>query len=322
MCIHTYTHTHYGQGTWTLLHSRNKLSQQPWWRLQICRAGSQVWVHGTFSGCGTGHDRGLCQAPTAPSPALQEGREQLQTSGKLSSEALGAPWRQQLPGHPSRCSCARPDPETASLADKLQISLHHTAVLSAAENFSLFLMWVFFQTCAAVARMLTWPQCCGACVSTAGSWDGAGDQKAMSQGFALSLLHATGASLSTGQGKCSAAVMKQSLKNGFVPQWNYDSLDLLCRHPGSPPSRWIKWCWKAKSTKHQRKRSCSHGTRFALWPQKCCIRASLWRARQWCAAASLAAPQRGRPPQPNRASSSLRYETNMSQNDCEKSLST
>lgn len=89
-------------------------------RLQLCRACSQAWAHGSSSGGCSGHERWLHLAPTVPSPALQESREQLQTSGKLSSKA---------PGAPGQHSCAWPDPEIASPAHKLRISLHHTAVL-------------------------------------------------------------------------------------------------------------------------------------------------------------------------------------------------
>lgn len=116
-------------------------------RLQLCRAGSQVWAHGSSSGCCSGHDRGLSRAPTASSPPLQESREHLQTSGKLSSKVLGAPWSKQLPSHPSRCSCAGPDSEIASPADKMQISLHHTAILLQQRISVYFLCGCFFHFC-------------------------------------------------------------------------------------------------------------------------------------------------------------------------------
>lgn len=273
-------------------------------RLQLCRASSQAWAHGSSSGSCSGHERWLHQAPTVPSPALQESREQLQTSGKLSSKALGAPRGQQLSGHPSQHSCAWPDPEIASLAHKLRISLHHTAVLLQ-QITSVHFSCGCFSTSAAAARTLTWLQCCGVYVHMAGSQDGAGD--CAKPGFRPLVSPKRWGQPLHGAGEMLGCCYKTASENGFVLQWNYDSLDLLCRHPGSLPGWWIKWCWTAKSTKHQREWSRSHGTHFALWPQKCCIRASLWRVRQRGAVGSPAAPQWGQMAQPNRALSSLQY---------------
>lgn len=61
-----------------------------------------------------------------------------------------------------------------------------------------------FSACSAAARTLTWLQCCGVRAQP-----GDGDQKMLSQGFTSLLLCTTGASLSTGQWKRSAAVTKQ-----------------------------------------------------------------------------------------------------------------
>lgn len=140
----------------------------------------------------------------------------------------------------------------------------------------------FFPTCAATSRVLVpvWAQL--------GAEMGLGSRNCWARVSPPLCRVLLGPSLSTGQGNAWMLLWNTS-EDGFVPQADHDSLDLLWRHPGSVPSWWIRGGWAAKSTKHQRKWSCSHGTHFALWPQKRFTRASLWRARQWGVEGSPAA---------------------------------
>lgn len=151
--------------------------------------------------------RGGCTQLPQPSP-LPCNRGQLQTSRKLSSKALGAPWSLQIPGHPSWCSY-----RNSIIGPQAAISPAPHSYPLAAENFSLFLDLFFF------FLPLQPQQGCwlsySACVSMAGSWDGAEEQETLSQGFTPSLQHTAGTRLCTGQGERSAPVMKQHLKTGL-----------------------------------------------------------------------------------------------------------
>lgn len=197
--------------------------------------------------------------------------------------STATPWPSKL------ALLSKADPKTASGADKLQISLSHTAVLLQQRIGVYFSYGLFFPTCTATVRVLglaaeLWCLC-------EHSWElrwGWGAENAEPGFLHLSAVCCWDPASPRGR-ETAQLLLWNTSEDGFIPRANYDSLDLLWRHPGSLPGWWIKGCWAAKSTKHQRKRSCSHGTHFALWPQKHFTRAPLWRARQWGVVGSLAA---------------------------------
>lgn len=151
MYVYIHIHTYYRHGSWILLHSKNQLFQQPWGRLQKAPAlqsrqpGLGSWqllwlLQWAWQGAESSSHSLL------PSPAREQ-RTPANLWKTLLQGAVGAPWSKQLPSHPSRCSCAGPDSEIASPADKLQISLHHTAILLQQRISVYFLCGCFFHFC-------------------------------------------------------------------------------------------------------------------------------------------------------------------------------
>lgn len=152
--------------------------------------------------------RGDCiQLPQPSPPAIQE-----RTAANL--------WKTILQGHGCTLEPANPQSSRLVLLQKQHHRLtgHNfpcTMQLSSCSRefqfLSCFLIFFFLPLQLQQGCWLSY----SACVSVAGSWDGAGEQKLLSQGFTPLLQHTAGARLSTGQGERSAAVMKQHLKAGL-----------------------------------------------------------------------------------------------------------
>ena len=149
MYIYTYTHTmgrvpgHYCTAKISYSSSPGEGSR----RLQLCRASSHVWAHGSSPGCGSGHEGGCVKLPQPPPLPCKRA----ENSCKPLENSPPRPWVHPGAGNSPAIQAGAPaqgltqkqchQPTSCKFPCTTQLS---SCCPLAAENFSLFLMWVFF----------------------------------------------------------------------------------------------------------------------------------------------------------------------------------